>query len=221
MTPQEKLDKRSWFLFMVGYFTAGYLAINWISSHRSTFFDISTNLDLAIPFSTPFIFGYILVYLSILLIYLIIDDQSDWRRAIVSFLAVTTTAYIFFLAFPVRMELRPDISGLAGISAAVTRCYYIIDMPYNCFPSLHVTYPMLATLLAWRKHKTMRWIFAAMTFVVAASVMLVKQHYVADVAGGFLNASLCYWLTVRFENRWGVLFDKPCNGRKSFTLSNG
>jgi membrane-associated phospholipid phosphatase len=44
-------------------------------------------------------------------------------------------------------------------------------------------------------------VFAAMAIIVATSVILVKQHYLADVAGGFANATLCYWMAVKVE-RW-------------------
>lgn len=201
MTREERRWKFNWFLFMVGYFTAGYLAINWISSRRTSFFDVALGFESSIPFFPLFIFGYILVYLSVVLTYVVLRDAGDWRRAIVSFLLATTLAYAVFLLFPVRMTLRPDLAGLSGVSAAVTRFYYIIDLPFNCFPSLHVTYPTLATLVSWRHHRVWRLLFAAMALVVAISVVLVKQHYLADVAAGFANAALCFWLALKIEAR--------------------
>lgn len=204
MTKQERREKLNWFLFMVGYFTAGYLAINWFSQARTHFFDVSFAFEDAIPFIPEFIFGYLLVYLSVLMIYLIVDDMEDWRRGITAFIAATTLAYIFFLAFPVKMETRPEIWQVAGnsLSAAVTRFYYYIDAPYNLFPSLHVTYPTLAFLVAWRNHRTMRWVFLAMAIAVAVSVVMVKQHYVADVVAGFANAGACFAFGVYAERWW-------------------
>lgn len=203
MTRQEKREKLNWFLFMIGYFTAGYLAINWFSQARVHFFDVSFAFENSIPFIPEFIFGYLLVYLSVLLIYLIVDDMEDWHRGITAFLAATTLAYVVFLAFPVKMETRPEIWQVAGrsFSAAVTRFYYYIDAPYNLFPSLHVTYPTLAMLVAWRNHKVMRWAFMAMAVVVAISVVMVKQHYIADVVAGFANAGACFALGV-YAERW-------------------
>ena len=198
----ERWHRFNWFLFMIGYFSFGYLTINWISSRRASFFDVSFPWENDIPFIPVFIFGYILVYLSVLLVYLVIRDTGDWRRVVIAFLISTSLSYAIFLLFPVKMTMRPDLTGLSGVSALVTRYYYIIDLPYNCFPSLHVTYPTLATLVAWRSHAVWRWIFAAMAFVVAVSVVLVKQHYVADVVAGFLNAGLCFWITVRLEKLW-------------------
>jgi membrane-associated phospholipid phosphatase len=200
MTREERRHKFNWFLFMLGYFSCGYLTINWISSQRTSFFNVAFGWEKTIPFIPAFIFGYILVYLSILLAYIVFCRMEDWRRVVVAFLLSTTLAYIVFLIFPVRMTMRPDLAGLTGISTMVTRLYYIIDMPYNCFPSLHVTYPTLATLVAWRNHRIMRWVFLAMALVVAISVVIVKQHYVADVVGGFVNAAFCFWLTLKVEN---------------------
>lgn len=203
MTKTERREKLNWFLFMIGYFTAGYLAINWFSQARYNFFDVSFGFESSIPFVPVFIFGYLLVYLSVGLIYVIVDDMEDWHRGVIAFLTATTLAYVIFLAFPVKMEARPEIWQVTGssVSAAVTRFYYYIDAPYNLFPSLHVTYPTLATLVAWRNHTRMRWVFMAMAIVVAVSVVLVKQHYIADVVAGFANAGVCFAFAV-YAERW-------------------
>ena len=193
---------------MIGYFVVGYLTINWLTQERTSFVDASVAADHLIPFVPAFIFGYILVYGSILLIYLTIDDEADWHRVVVSLFAITTLSYLFFVIVPVRMEMRPDLSGHTGFFVAVTRFYYSIDLPHNCFPSLHVAYPTLATLVAWRNHNRMRWVFAMMTAIVAVSVVLVKQHYLSDVAAGFANAGLCFWLTVKLEPVWSKWFDR-------------
>lgn len=201
MTRKERREKFSWFLFMLGYFTAGYLAINWISSQRSFYIDLATPIDRAIPFVPIFIFGYILVYLSIVLAYFTIDDMRDWRSTVVSFLLATSLAYVIFLSFPVRMDLRPEITFLPGTVASITRFYYFIDLPYNCFPSLHVTYPAIATIMLWQTHKRMRWVMLAMTITVAVSVVLVKQHYIADVLAGFLNGWSSSWVGRKIDAR--------------------
>lgn len=199
MDKRLRRDKRNWFFFMLGYFTLGYLVINWFTQGRVNFYDLAFPFEQNIPFIPIFIFGYVLVYVAVLMTYFIIDDWGDWRRAIIAFLGATTTAYLFFIFLPVKMMLRPDLAGLSGISNEVARLYYFIDLPNNCFPSLHVTYPTLATLVAWRHHRTMRWVFAAMAFIVSISVVIVKQHYIADVAGGFINAVVFYWLAVRID----------------------
>lgn len=199
MTKKEIKEKRGWFLFMAGYFAVGYMLINRVSQSRSSFFDVSMPFEGDIPFAALFIFGYLLVYLSVVAAYLVIDDMEDWMRVVRSFLIATTIAYILFLAFPVKMEMRPELAAGGGISEWATRLYFAIDLPYNCFPSLHVTYPVLATLLVWRTKPVMRWIFLVMATTVAISVILVKQHYIADVVAGAANAAAGLYLAILYE----------------------
>jgi len=199
LTKKQIREKRGWFLFMAGYFTAGYMLINRVSAARSSFYDVSLGFEHKIPFMPEFIFGYLVVYLSVVMAYVVIDDMADWMRTVRSFLISTTISYAFFLALPVRMDMRPELVAGSGISEWATRLYYIVDLPYNCFPSLHVTYPVLATMLVWGTKRNWRWAFLAMAAVVSVSVVLVKQHYIADVVAGAANAAAGYWLALLYE----------------------
>jgi membrane-associated phospholipid phosphatase len=201
MTDAQRHEKFKWFILIAGYFAAGYLAINRFNLGRPNPIDLAFGFEREIPLVPFFITGYILVYASVILIPFILTDVEDWRRAVVSTLAAMTCAYLFFLLFPIHMELRPPAPEGPGLWEALTRGYFFIDPPSNCFPSLHVTYPMLGTLLVWRHHRVWRWIYVAMTAIVALSVVLVRQHYVADVIGGFVNATLWFWLTVRYGGK--------------------
>lgn len=208
MTPIRTTKKMIWFLLMSVYFLGGYLAINWLSHNHLSPTDVSTAADRAIPFVPVFIFGYMLAYIAPLILFATIKYSEDWYRTIVGFFFATTVAYLFFLILPVKMEFRPDLSGKTGFFVTVTRIIYSIDRPYNCFPSLHLTYPALGTLVTWRNYKVMRWIFAVITVIVGVSVLLIKQHYIVDVIAGLANAVLFFWLTVKLEPKWSRLFAK-------------
>jgi membrane-associated phospholipid phosphatase len=210
LTTEAKKEKRNWFFFIIGYFAGGYLLINWINQFRLHYFDVSFSFEQSIPFIPAFIFGYILVYFSVLRLYFLIDDIRDFRRAVVAFLLMTTVHYIFFLVFPVRFELRPDLSAVTAFGTGVTKIYYIIDMPHNCFPSLHVAYPTLAALISWRHHRYSSGMFIVMTVVIAASVVFVKQHYIADVVAGALAAVIIYKI-VTVTEKWWMRFFKLSN----------
>jgi membrane-associated phospholipid phosphatase len=205
----------------VGYFVGGYLFINWINQFQTHYFNVSFPFEWSITFIPVFIFGYILVYFSMVLLYFVLTDMQDFRRAVVACLLTTTVYYILFLIFPVRCELRPDLSHATGFSVNVTKFYYAIDKPYNLFPSLHMAYPTLATLLSWRRHRVMRYIFLAMTLIIGASVVLVKQHYVMDVVVGSLGACLLYFVVLCTEphwTRWFALMEEkgPASLQKGF-----
>lgn len=191
-----------------GYFAGGYLAINWFSHNHAIPVDVSMAADHAIPFVPVFSFGYLLTYVVPLMIFATIKDQKNLHRAVVCFFFATTLAYVFFLVMPVKMEYRPDLSGDTGIFATVTRFIYSVDRPYNCFPSLHVTYPTMCTLVVWKDYKMARWIFAAVSIIVGVSVLLIKQHYIIDVVAGIANAAFFFWLTVKLEPKWSKLFVK-------------
>jgi membrane-associated phospholipid phosphatase len=203
---KEKIERRSWFLFAIGYFAAGYLAVNWISQFRSYYIDVSLPWDYVIPFVPVFIFGYTLVYLSVILVYFTIKDMQEFRRAVFAYLLVTTVHYIFFLLLPVKLDFRADLSAAGGFWIDATRFYYMIDKPYNCFPSLHVAYSTLAVICTWQNHRIMRIVFLAMAIIVAVSVVFVKQHYILDVVTGAISGALLYLLTVAAERYWTPLF---------------
>jgi len=208
MTSHERWEKRNWFLFLVGYFAAGYLACNWFNAQRGVYYDISLGFESSIPFVPAFILGYLCVYGSMIYMYIITNEITIWRRTAVSIVLMTTVAFIMFLIFPVKMVLRPEIAAVGGdgIVDWLTRFYFVIDNPYNAFPSLHVAYPTICTLLVWRTHPIARWVIAIMTLITAVSVVLVKQHYIADIAGGLIVASVCFVVVSKTEAWWGSLF---------------
>lgn len=208
MTPKEKWEKRNWFLFVIGYFAIGYVAINWINEFRLHYYDVVLPFETKIPFIPTFIFGYLLVYINIIVIYLLADEIELWRRTLVSYIFLTTLCYVIFLVFPVKMVHRPELEGWVPVNViqALARAYFIIDRPYNALPSLHVSYPMLATFLVWRTRPVWRWILLVMTIITSVSVVLVKQHYILDVITGAAAAMITYWTVVKSECWWRRFF---------------
>lgn len=92
-------------------------------------------------------------------------------------LLVCATVYVLF---PVRMPRElfypPEAMGLAD---AFWRWF---DAPNNCLPSLHVANCLLFAQVNWNKrfHRSC----VALALAIAASTVLVKQHYVVDVIAG-------------------------------------
>jgi membrane-associated phospholipid phosphatase len=209
MTIQEKRAKRNWFLFMLGYFSFGYMFLNWLASGKTVHYDLSLAFENQIPFIPAFILGYCCVYLGMFVAFFVIDTVQDWQRTVVCFLIMTTACYVTFYFFPVKMSMRPDLAGHDGIFYSITRFIFAIDLPYNCFPSLHVAFPTFATLVAWKNHKTARWTLLAMAVIVMVSVVLVKQHYIADVLAGVAVSLGSFAITVKTERLWkGFFSDK-------------
>jgi membrane-associated phospholipid phosphatase len=101
----------------------------------------------------------------------------------------------FFVLLPTRMPLEqfygPEPYNWAD---ALWRWF---DAPNNCFPSLHTSNALLLLHFNWRRSH--RWAWAAASIGVVASTVLVKQHYVADVAGGALVYFASRWFLARLE----------------------
>jgi len=210
MTSKEKWEKRNWLLFLSGYFAIGYLVINWFNESRSYYFDVAFPFERHIPFIPFFILGYLFVYASVLILYLLVNDIILWRRTVVSFIVLTTLCYIIFLIFPVRMTERPEVADMIvrNLLDKIARFYFVIDRPYNLLPSIHAAYPTLTTILAWRAALIGRWFLLAMTVIIAVSVVLVKQHYIMDVVAGIFAAFISYYVVAKTEKVWSSWFAK-------------
>jgi len=208
MNRDEKWEKLKWLIVMVGYFCIGYLGINWITSFRTSFMDVSFSFEKNISFVPIFILGYAFVYVGVYMAYVIIDDIWLWRRMVVLFFIASTICYAIFLIFPVKMIMRPDISTQNGIFYEITKLFYTMDKPHNCFPSLHVTYPTIITLVLWRYKKTARYFFLGLVFLMAISVVLVKQHYIADIIAAFITSAVSYAIMLKTEPLWKNWFER-------------
>ncbi|MFC1618186.1 phosphatase PAP2 family protein [Patescibacteria group bacterium] len=180
--------KRTWFAIMIAYFLIGYLLTNWLAEHSTHYYDVSLDWEKSIPFMPFFIFGYLLVYVSIHLVYTQMKSREECYQAIISFFLATTIAFLVFIFIPVKMTMRPNIHVVSGISTLATGLFYFLDLPNNCFPSLHVAYAFLAILILRKS-----FIVISFGLTISISVVLVKQHYIADVLSGILLAIACYW----------------------------
>ena len=102
-------------------------------------------IDDLIPFSSIFIIPYCYWHLQIYftILWLVLSSRSGrWlhRLVIILFIADLLSA-VFYLAMPTFM-IRPDIAGDDLLSQLV-RLIYAIDLPYNLFPSKHVTWALI------------------------------------------------------------------------------
>ncbi|MFZ5563041.1 MAG: phosphatase PAP2 family protein, partial [Thermodesulfobacteriota bacterium] len=76
--------------------------------------------------------------------------------------------------------------------------YFWLDKPYNLFPSMHLAASFFSAFYLLKKGPVLGWIAMAMAVIVGVSVVLLKQHYILDVAAGFLVA----WICAFFPFRW-------------------
>ena len=185
------------FLIIVAYFAVGYLICSWINVQRWEYWTGFLPGERAIPFIPAAIFGYFFAYAGMLLIYFVEDDARHFFMTWQRFMALLTIHFLCFLLFPFRME-RPIVIG-TDLSILVTRWFYSVDQPVNLFPSLHVALPLLATLQLWTFKRRWAIAYAVMTAIIAVSVVLVKQHYIIDVLGAVVTATLVRGIRMKYK----------------------
>lgn len=158
-------------------------------------------LDAALPFVPLMAIPYLL-FLPFVLGTLVLLALTDWQRFRTLALAVILAALaadLAFIAFQTYVA-RPPVVG-DDLGARLLRAVYAGDQPYNGFPSLHVAFSTLCLIAyaRWRRGYAL----AALPLVAAiiAATVLIRQHYLADVAGGLALAALAYWVTVRISER--------------------
>ncbi len=184
--------KQWWTLAAVTYFVLGYYASAWLGERIGWQLDPAMTWDAKIPFIPGAIFGYLVVYLSLACAYWQFDDPQQFSHFVRGIFPLLTLHFLIFIFFPAVMR-RPEPAG-DGLIIQITQWYFAIDPPRNVFPSLHVGEPLYITISIWSYKPRWGWIFLLMTLITAISVLLIKQHYIADVLAAFLfTGSYSWW----------------------------
>lgn len=182
---------------MIALFTIipGYLVIGAIVAdgvlHRP-----ELPLDRMLPLQPAWSLVYLSLFDAALLPVFVVHQQDLIRRVVLAFLSIWLLAYACFLAWP-TVAPKPDEVPGSGFSVAVLRVIYDSDIAYNCFPSLHVAQCFVAAFACQRVHRGVGVVTLAWAVLVALSTLFTKQHYVADVLGGFVLAVLAWLLFLR------------------------
>ena len=201
MTLSLKNYKRLWTSIALFYFGAGYLACNWINNTRDHYHNIVLPFETDIPFIPLAVLVYPITYLCMGGIYFLAADKVFYKKFMRAFFFLTTLHYVLFLIIPVRMTLRPEILQDTGVLLSIVKIFYWMDLPYNCFPSLHIAYASLCLLSLWNYKRRWGYIYLLAVVAVSLSVVFVKQHYILDVLGGYLSALLVYLIFYKFKTR--------------------
>lgn len=185
-------------------FLAVYGSTNWLSSQRT---DVATwyfEWERFIPF-VPLM---VIPYMSIDLFFVAAPFLSRNRQELATFCRRIVLAILLaglcFLVMPLKLNVeRPRLDGWLG---AAFGWFFAADLPYNLFPSLHIT---LRTILAetYARHTRGLWNLAlhAWFSLIGLSTLLTYQHHVVDVLGGFVLAAVCFYLIPTVRERHPVV----------------
>lgn len=179
----------------------GFMGLHGYNAHLDAtghdYLSPETALDRMIPLSVSWIWPYLSYYPGCFLPVLLLTRMENLRAVALGFGVQFGIGFVFFYAVPMRMA-QPEIVGATAAHDAM-RWLYGIDNGYNIFPSLHTANAAMIACAFWRAKGPRWWGYgvAAWAAAIAISTVLVKQHYVLDVAAGLALA----WLADRVAFR--------------------
>ena len=149
---------------------------------------LRTPLDQALPvvpiFAVPYVSLEPFIYAS-LVIFLLFRVRI-FESAVLSMIATFLISYLFFAFLQTYVD-RPALTG-NDVFTNMIRGVYASDQPYNDFPSLHVSTSTIIAIHWWRFGRRYALPIIAWAALIALSTVMVKQHYVPDIAGGLILA---------------------------------
>ncbi len=135
----------------------------------------------------PFIYGSLVIFL--------LFRARVFQSAVLSMIATFLVSYIFFALLQTYVD-RPVLTG-DGVLTKMVRDVYAGDHPFNDFPSLHVSTSTIIAIHWWRFGRHYTWPVLVWAGLIAISTVMVKQHYVVDIAGGLALAFGTSWFFLR------------------------
>ena len=170
-------------------FFSVYGLCNWVSAQRTDVRQLYFDWELGIPFVPEML----VVYLSMFVLFFVPLFQlspDELRRLGQQVLIGIGLSGIVFLLVP--GELGFERIGDTSVIGPVFAFIYQVDFPHNLVPSLHIIFSALIVFAlneaSSPRLKVLYWTWLAL---LSVSVVLVHQHHLADVAGGFVIAVIC------------------------------
>ena len=178
-------------LVVAVYFTS---TIYTLLNHGPAVLNLHTAIDSALPVVPPFVIPYVslqpLIYAT-LVIFLLCNTRV-FQSACLSLITAWFVSYGFYYFLQTEV-VRPVLTGSDTLTQMI-RNVYAGDNPYNDFPSLHTSLSTIIAIHWFRVDRRIAIPVAIWVVLIVASTVLIKQHYVADVASGLLLAFGASWL---------------------------
>ncbi|MGA2111816.1 MAG: phosphatase PAP2 family protein [Anaerolineales bacterium] len=157
-------------------------------NHGPAVINLRTPLDAALPVVPIFVIPYDslvpLVYAT-LIIFLVFRTRV-FQSACLALISAWLVSYGFYF-FLQSEVIRPVLTGTDVLTRMINNVY-ATDNPFNDFPSLHTSLSTVLAIHWFRIDRRLGIILAVWTALIVASTVLIKQHYVADIAGGLVLA---------------------------------
>ena len=179
--------------FLAGYFFFGHFYIQEPQTLPLTWIDKNTPL---MPWT---IWVYISEYLIFFLLIFYTKTPQLMKRMIVAFSLCLSGSFIVFFFYPTLLPAYYRLHLEAGefnLNIWMFNLIKTIDVPGNCFPSLHVAICFLAGFVFLDVAPRRAFILILWTVMICVSTLTTKQHYFYDIPSGFLLALLSFGLSL-------------------------
>lgn len=157
-------------------------------NHGPAVLNLQTPLDAALPVVPVFVIPYDslvpLVYAT-LVIFLVFRTRV-FQSACLALISAWLVSYGFYF-FLQSEVIRPVLTG-TDVLTRMINSVYASDHPFNDFPSLHTSLSTILAIHWFHLDRRLGIILAVWTALIVASTVLIKQHYVADLAAGLVLA---------------------------------
>ncbi len=195
---------------LLGANYAAYFGTRVLTAGRKHY-SMACLLDRKIPLVPFFVLFYLLAYVQWIVGFVMIgrDSRETVFRVFSGELMAKGIAMACFLLLPTTMApLRPGAGTLQSgdIWCRLTALVYRLDAPDNLFPSIHCLESWVCFRGALKLKRAPVWYPRAMlavTLLVFASTVLVRQHVLADIAGGVAAAEIGMAMAGRLPYRGG------------------
>jgi hypothetical protein len=154
-------------------------------------------LDAALGWHAWTIWPYWLLLLLAPLLALGLRERRILRATLRAYALALAINVSFWLLWPTRITQRTLADDVDPLTAAAWRLLYALDGPNNCFPSGHVTIPLVVAVgFGTQYPRARRWAWP-LVLALLPSVVTTGQHSSWDVLGGAATAGVGLWLAGR------------------------
>ncbi|HTL11405.1 MAG TPA: phosphatase PAP2 family protein, partial [Bdellovibrionota bacterium] len=159
-------------------------------------------VDRAVPFVPQTVWIYTSEFILFILTYALSRDHRNANKYLYSFLALQTVSVAIFVIYPTTFPRAqfPLPADLDPLTRALFAHLRVTDTPANCAPSLHVSSCYLSSFVFLDERRRLFPLFFLWASAIAFTTLTTKQHYLVDVALGFVFAAIFYWIFHRWMN---------------------
>lgn len=180
---------RIYFIFLF-FWIVPYSAATFFVESRTAYL-LPFWIDNHIPLWPPALIVYALYLPFVFFTFIFVKDLEILKKGLYAFIIAAVVTFCFFVIVPTEMP-RPEVYTNGFFDSALVGMW-LIDTPKNAFPSQHVAFPFVCSFIWATAYKKWGWATILLATAIAVSTMLIKQHYIWDVAGGFVVAVFAYW----------------------------